>query len=365
MKPISPKQIILIFSLLLLSCTTLHAQTETFEWQGVMRQYNMHIPAQHADCMPVMFFLHGLGDNLTHLEQEFNFTQLADDFGWAIVLPQALNLGIGNMWNVPGIGSGNVDDEGFIMTLLDTLTVRHNLNPDSVFFTGFSMGGFMTHMLAIKQGNRITACAPVSGLITTPLASLTPVAPVRMLHIHGTNDNVVGYNGSSIVFGSKLGLSVDEIINYWQNANGCSGEPQIDSLPDTHNDGLRFVRYSYNCYTDLQLLKVIGGTHTWYFNGHDVSYLQIIHDFFTGDNFLSIFEDHDRVPIRITPNPTDGVISVESEHSTEVTLFDMHGRMILQRHLDAGVSQLDLRHLPSGIYTLRTQIGETMKVIIN
>ncbi|MBR6491631.1 MAG: hypothetical protein IKT02_04780, partial [Bacteroidales bacterium] len=94
MKPI--KQIILIFSLLLLSCTTLRAQTETFEWQGVMRQYNMHIPAQHADCMPVMFFLHGLGDNLTHLEQEFNFTQLADDFGWAIVLPQALNLGIGN-----------------------------------------------------------------------------------------------------------------------------------------------------------------------------------------------------------------------------------------------------------------------------
>lgn len=105
------------------------------------------------------------------------------------------------------------------------------------------------------------------------------MAPVRMLHIHGTTDPVVGYNGNSTAFGSNLGLGVDAIMDYWQNANGCSGEPTIDTLPDLKNDGLRFIRYTYDCGTDLQHLKVVGGNHTWYdnVNQYDVDYKNVIY----------------------------------------------------------------------------------------
>ena len=219
------------------------AQIQTIEWQGMQRQYLVKTP-ENYESLPVLFFLHGLGDNINHVNSEHNFQQVANKYNWMVVIPQAINEGSGSMWNAALMNS-TIDDSGFLMALLDSLAVQYPVNQDSVFFTGFSMGGFMSHRMAIEHGDRINAAAPVSGLITYAMANQTPVAPVRLLHIHGTSDNVVGDDGYSQYFGSNLGLGVDAILNYWRNANGCTDEPIIDSLPDTHNDGLRFVQYVY------------------------------------------------------------------------------------------------------------------------
>ena len=143
---------------------TLSAQVQHFTWQNVQREYLVRTPANHDGLLPVMFFLHGLGDNITRCDQEFNFGQIAEDFGWAIVVPQARNLGMGTMWNV-GMTNSDVDDAGFLLALLDSLTAQYQLDPDSVFFTGFSMGGFLTHRMAIEHGDRLPACAPAGGLV--------------------------------------------------------------------------------------------------------------------------------------------------------------------------------------------------------
>ncbi len=351
---------------ILLAVGTVWAQTETFEWQGVQRQYLIRTPSSMEGQTPVLYFLHGLGDNITRCDQEFNFAQLAEEFGWVIVVPQARNLGIGNMWNA-GLIPSSVDDAGFLLALLDTLTLRYNLNPDSVFFTGFSMGGFMTHKMAIEHGDRFTAGAPVSGLITTSLAAQAPVAPVRMLHIHGDNDAVVGYDGNSSAFGGALGISVEAILDFWKAANGCNGEPHVDTMPDTHNDGLRFIHYTYNCGTDFQFLKVIGGTHTWYYNDnqYDVNYWHVIHDFFEGKDFSpSGLHDSQKVGLRVAPNPSDGLYNVEVGIATTITVIDQQGRIVLTKQIESGVSQLDLRHLSEGVYNIRTTEGKTTKVVV-
>ena len=188
-------------SILLMICWTsnLSAQIQHFTWQGVEREYLVRTPTQHDGPLPVLFFLHGLYGQIVPYDQDFNFSQMAEEFGWAIIVPQALDLGMGTMWNV-GMTDSDVDDSGFLMALLDSLMLQYHLDPDSIFFTGFSMGGFMTYRMAIEHGDRITACAPVSGLISNALSSVTPVAPVRMLHIHGTDDYIVGYNGYSSFF---------------------------------------------------------------------------------------------------------------------------------------------------------------------
>ncbi|MBO6079731.1 MAG: hypothetical protein J6P54_02080, partial [Bacteroidales bacterium] len=91
-----------------------HAQIQQFTWQGKQREYLITTPADHDGSLPVLFFLHGLGDNITVCDQEFNFAQLAEDFGWAIVVPQALTQGIfGTMWNA-GLLSSSIDDAGFL-----------------------------------------------------------------------------------------------------------------------------------------------------------------------------------------------------------------------------------------------------------
>ena len=357
----------LAFSILLtIFCTfNLSAQVQHFAWQSIDREYIIRMPDEHEGSVPVIFFLHGLNDNITRCDQEFNFSQLANYYGWAIVIPQAINSGVGTMWNA-GLMSSSIDDSGFLMALLDSLIVQYQLDPDSVFFTGFSMGGFMTHRMAIEHGDRITACAPVSGLITNAMAAQTPIAPVRMLHIHGTNDNVVGYNGNSTTFSMALGLGVDDILLYWQNANNCGGEPLIDTLPDLKNDGLRFILYTYNCDKTLQLLKVVGGTHSWYHSSsqYDVGYKDVIYNFFKGNGIHTGFNNLEMKQSKLWPNPTSGPVFIEADQYTTVTVMDAQGRVVAQHELQPGTSQLDLQHLPDGLYFVKEGNGAITKVVV-
>ena len=359
------KTLFLVATIWLAVSVSCQAQIQHFEWQNVQREYLVKIPAEHDETMPVMYFLHGLGDNITRLDNEFHFQQIADNFGWMMVIPQALNEGYGTMWNAY-LNYSTTDDSGFLMALLDSLSVQYPVNQDSVFFTGFSMGGFMTHRMAIEHGDRITACAPVSGLITSPMSHYTAVAPVKMLHIHGTNDPVVGYDGNSQYFGYDLGLSVDEILDYWKNANHCADEPVIDTFPDLQNDGLRFVRYTYEGDAELQHIKVIGGNHTWYHSEdqYDIGYLKEIHKFFTTGGASVGLVEPEQQALRFWPNPTNGKCYIEMASDSRIEIIDIQGRVLESIPLGKGVNQLDFSQFPNGLYFIKSTDGTARKVLL-
>lgn len=357
------RNLFLITVLTILFSTNCFAQIQNFEWQGVQRQYLVRTP-ENAESMPVMFYLHGLGDNITRLDNEFHFQQIADNYNWMIIIPQALNEGYGSMWNA-GLTASTTNDSGFLMALLDSLAVQYPVNQDSIFFTGFSMGGFMSHRMAIEHGDRINAAAPVSGLITTYMANHTAVAPVRILDIHGTTDPVVGYDGGSEYFGYQLGLSVENILNYWINANGCTNEPIIDTLPDIQNDGLKFVEYIYPGTKELRHLKVIGGDHSWYRNAnqHDIDYMDYIHDFFTGKLSYDKVTNPTTGSLNIYPNPTNGQINIKLDSPTTIEVVDIKGNTVFNKQFDAGIVNLDLQGIDNGVYFVRGN-GMTEKIIL-
>ncbi|MBO4573788.1 MAG: T9SS type A sorting domain-containing protein [Bacteroidales bacterium] len=357
------RNLLLITILTILFSSSCLAQIQYFEWQNVQRQYLVKTP-ENYESLPVLFFLHGLGDNITRLDNEFHFQQIADNFNWMIVVPQALNEGYGSMWNA-GLTASTTNDSGFLMALLDSLAVQYPVNQDSVFFTGFSMGGFMSHRMAIEHGDRINAAAPVSGLITTYMAGHNAVAPVRILDIHGTSDPVVGYDGGSEYFGYQLGLSVESILNYWIKANGCTNEPVVDTLPDTQNDGLRFVEYVYPGTKELRHLKVIGGDHSWYHNAnqHDIDYIDYIHNFFTGKLSYDKVDNPTTGSLNIYPNPTNGQIKIELNSPSDIEIVDIKGNTIIQKHFDAGMANLNLHGIDRGVYFVKTN-DITEKIIV-
>ena len=354
-----------VLTTLLMLCVPLFSQIQTFEWQGTQRQYLIKTPSVNRETMPILFFLHGLGDNITNLDNSFHFQQIADEYQWAVVAPQAMNEGYGTMWNA-GLMSSSVDDSGFLMALLDALSEQYPINLDSVFFTGFSMGGFMTHRMAIEHGDRITACAPVSGLITNSMANLSAV-PVRMLHIHGTSDPVVGYDGGSQYFGMNLGLSVEAILNYWINANHCVAEPVIDTFPDLKNDGLRFVRYTYEGEAELQHIKVIGGNHSWYMSEdqYDIGYLTEIHKFFVGNGGGNVgVTEPVESTLRLWPNPTSGCFTIETETTTAIEVVDLLGRCVARYDLQPGSHRIDLSDHSEGLYFIKEGNGLVTKLLL-
>ena len=123
----------ILASAILIFSGSLCAQIQHFEWQGKQREYLVRTP-ENYESLPVMFFLHGLGDNITRCDQEFNFPQVAADFGWMVVIPQALNaedfIGARDLLEllfgglVPGIFVRVVFDGELAVRLLDLVRGR-------------------------------------------------------------------------------------------------------------------------------------------------------------------------------------------------------------------------------------------------
>lgn len=350
---------------ILMPAVACQSQVRTFPWQNTQRQYMLFEPSDRDGAVPVMYFLHGLGDNITRCNEEMHFGDMAERFGWVIVVPQATNVYGSAMWNA-GLG-GTADDAGFLLALLDTLVAHGRVNADSVFFTGFSMGGFMTHRMAIEHGNRITACAPVSGLISHAFAGEVPVGPVRMLHIHGTSDPVVSWNGGSSYFGD-IGISVDSLVSFWTHWNNCGNEPAVDTLPDRVSDGLRFIRYRYSGASEFQLLKVVGGNHTWYIdsNAHDIDYFDFIHRFFVGETSAAGTEKPSTTVagFEVWPNPTSSHLYVRLYEPRTLTVYDSMGRIVIRKECGAGTTLFDTGSLEKGLYIVSDKSGSSRKIVV-
>ena len=190
-----------IFTLLMavIFCFFANAQsglnTRSMTWGDTERQYLEYVPSSYnaSTPAPVLFVLHGLGDNMSNMFNATGFRQIADAHGWIVITPQALNATIslmgysyeiGAAWHSGASGSlgtmnivvnEEVDDAGFLMAILDDLIANYNVDQNNVFCTGFSMGGFMSNRMAMEHGDRIKAIASVSGTIGNEIAD--PIEP--------------------------------------------------------------------------------------------------------------------------------------------------------------------------------------------
>src|SRR5207237_1535521 len=87
------------------------------------------------------------------------------------------------------------DDANFVARNLDNRERVLNVDKKRVYATGMSNGAMMCYRLASELSDRIAAIAPVSGTIA--METYEPKAPVPVLHIHGTLDSLVPFEGSS------------------------------------------------------------------------------------------------------------------------------------------------------------------------
>ncbi|MEM9921792.1 MAG: S8 family serine peptidase, partial [Bacteroidota bacterium] len=72
--------------------------------------------------------------------------------------------------------------------------------------------------------------------------------------------------------------------------------------------------------------------------------------------FSSTFDDEE---ILIAPNPTNGIVNIQSEDViTELTVFGIDGRLLEQRTTDGHSDQLNLGDLPAGIYMISITTAE-------
>ena len=373
-------------------------EIKTLNWGGVDRQYLEYVPESYTGetPAPVLFFLHGLGDDINSSFNSTNFKQIADEKDWILVYPQALDYtltlpyGIGSYdfgtawtagvtiavtFTIYGMPltfnvtlNDGVDDSGFLNSLVDEMESNYNIDADSVFFAGFSIGGFMCHRMAIEHGERVNGIASISGLIGTDMKNLTPAANVNMLLAFGTNDQVISYDEANITYNDfgpyNVGLPAENSIEWWRNFNNCDETLVFEPYPDTIDDGLTFEMYSYlNGDNDsrVSFLKVINGEHAWYSGGnYDVDYETEIYRFFTNTLDVTHVAEQTCETVSVYPNPATDFIYIGLDEPSEIHVFDLLGNEVL--HTIAN-GKVDISSLTNGIYFLKAD-GRTAKLVV-
>ncbi len=351
--------------------------TRDLTWDSQARQYIEYIPTAYnsENPMPVMFCLHGLGDDMQNFHNSLELNQWGETANWIIITPQALDAQIplmgslGNAWNsgagaegIPILGTvilnDNVDDAGFLMAILDSLENNLNINTDSVFFMGFSLGGFMSNRMAIEHGDRITAIASVSGTIGMAVKDQIPVAKVNTLHFHGTNDETIAYEDAGFPIGGtnySTGLGAEQTVDYWKTHNQCGNEATHTFFPDEKEDGLTFERFLYkNESENIQtaLIKANNGIHDWYYTPvNDIHYSIEIYKFFTNTmDFPTDIKNTTIESLNIYPNPASDILFV-SQDVDEIAIFDVTGKLVLKEFNN---NSINISALNSGLYIVKT-----------
>ena len=235
------------------------------------RYYFIYRPANlNTDIsVPVLFALHGYGSSaLSHLTYT-NYFSLADANNFIVIYPQGTTTDtLSSHWNVGGWTSKSTrKDIEFIDTVIDLIKDKIQIDQTRIYSSGMSNGGYMSYSLACNLGNKIAAIASVTGSMTPDnFDNCSPSNPISVLQIHGLQDLVVPYIGSS---GSK---SIPDVIDFWVNHNACNTEP--NRLIKYSN--LALVNYDTyeNCLnnTNVKLILHPEMGHTWPFiNTYNIS----------------------------------------------------------------------------------------------
>ena len=249
---------------------------------GLNREYVLHVPDLYSgdDSVPLVFSLHGGSGTATGQRYLSEMDQVADSAGFIVAYPQGSFVNGYSYWNsmIATEGSkGTADDVGFISILIDEISSNYNIDLSKVYACGFSNGGDMAISLACYLSGKISAVAPVSGLMSQESDSLCePNETTSLLIINGTADNDRPYNGINDYY-----LSVDNTLEYWSNYHSADSVV-IEDFVDRNNNAIELYTYlNQSGLSFLQHYKIIGGGHYWFdLSVNDENLDQIIWRFF-------------------------------------------------------------------------------------
>ena len=234
------------------------------------RTYILHVPPAYdgMHAMPLVLVLHGAGGSAAKMVTGTGMSEKADEAGFIVVYPNGtglLNDQLLLTWNC-GFCCGyaldnNIDDVGFIRSLIEKLEGELSIDTARIFITGMSNGAMMTYRLACELTDIVAAIAPVSGSMGE--WEMASSSPVSVIIFHGTADPVVPYEGglSSIapLTPGRVDKPVSYAVNRWVVHDDCStAYTRVTDgilIKDTYSGGREG--------TEVILNTITGGGHVW------------------------------------------------------------------------------------------------------
>jgi predicted peptidase len=179
----------------------------------------------HPQRWPLILFLHGAGergDNLQRVKRHgvAKVVEAQPDFPFLVVSPQCPPRAA---W-VPDV----------LLALLDSIEQHYDVNPERLYVTGLSMGGFGTWALAMAAPDRFAAIAPICGGGDPSRVGVLRHLPVWAFH--GARDPIVPLQRS---------VEMVEVLRQ------CGGDVQLMVYPEAGHDAWTATYANPELYTWL------------------------------------------------------------------------------------------------------------------
>ena len=218
-----------------------YSQEKTIQIGETVRRYRLHIPLKSEKQRSLVVMLHGYGDNPRLMEAYSGMSRLADDQGFVVVYPYGTKgeVDSGLSWNADyccGTALFNMtNDVEFIRVLKNKIVAEYDIDPNKVYLAGFSNGALLTLKIASERPELFSGYGAMAGAVGgqgpgsdgSKIIKL-PEAPVKLLMIHGKDDQSVPYAGGQSKYLGRIPspisvVSFAESMDFWLAANMCKG----------------------------------------------------------------------------------------------------------------------------------------------
>ncbi len=272
--------------LALLYCYSINspAKTITLEAQSKLRSdVKVKLPRsfKEREKWPLIISLHGYGGNSFIQKYYIRLGHFENKFGYIFAAPNGIKNKEGKrFWDASefccNFDPQEVDDVTYIRNLIHRISTspeigRIDLN--QIFLVGYSNGAFLASKIACESDLPIAGIVTVSGTsdLRDENQELLPAdemecihnRPIKVLHIHGTQDETIRYDGFDN--GKTAHVSALDQVSRWANHNGCKGS--LIKTSETLN-ALNFIkgretdRFVYTeCEEKVEHFRINDGAH--------------------------------------------------------------------------------------------------------
>ena len=181
------------------------------------RDIHVYAPSNLKENSPLLISCHGMDQDPNYQQSNTHWEAVADTAGFVVVYPRG---GTGmSTWDIQGD-----KDTKWMTEIIDQMYTDYKIDKKRVYLSGFSMGGMFTYHSMSKIADKIAAFAPTSG--TNVFGASKAMRPVPIIHPHGTNDDVLGYD------------QVEGFIKNYRDQFNCPSQADVqNNYPNAENNG--------------------------------------------------------------------------------------------------------------------------------
>ena len=220
---------------------------------------------------PLIILLHGYTSSGAGQDSYMKFSDLSDRYGFLFVAPDGNKEPGGDenrYWNASpaccDFFQTKVDDSAYVLSIIDEMKSKYNIDGNRVYLIGHSNGGFMSYRAAYDHSETVAAIASIAGANHVEERD-APDNPVHILQIHGTDDGTIAYDGAEIQ-GNNYPSALQS-VSRWASYNGCDAEGAERELRDLeatiegHESSVLLFQKGCQTGGSSELWTIEGGSH--------------------------------------------------------------------------------------------------------